>query len=202
MPKSAKKGAAKPKRKQKPLIFVGSSTRSLPFARAIQSHLEPRDALVTVWASRVFKPGDVGIDSLLEQVNSCDYGAFICTPDDVATIQNENCKTVRDNVIFELGLFMGYLGRKRAFIVVPHNVKVHLPTDLAGVNTVSFEFSRRDHPEALLSNACNAIRSQIEELGPFRKRPRELLSLAEMVEAPPPFPAIFQGRKGQKRTSK
>jgi predicted nucleotide-binding protein len=118
----------------KPKIFVGSSSESLPFARAVQSNLQPRDAAVTVWPLLVFAPGDVAIDSLIEQVHSCDFGVFICTPDDLATIRRKKCKIVRDNVIFELGLFMGRLGRKRSFMFVPSGVKLHLPRDLDGVN--------------------------------------------------------------------
>jgi predicted nucleotide-binding protein len=186
------------KSKQKPLVFVGSSVERLELAQAVQSNLEPHYAQVNVWPARVFKPGDVGIDSLLEQVKACDFGVFICAADDLVTRRGERYKTVRDNVIFELGLFMGRLGRKRAFIVIPSGVKLHLPSDLDGVNPVKFDASRTDNVVAAMGSACNEIRARIAELGRFRETPDELLSVAKTIAAPPPFPAI-KGKPSRKR---
>ena len=49
----------------------------------------------------------------------------------------DEAPTARDNVLFELGLFMGKLGRERTFVVTEKSVR--LPTDLAGIATVNFE---------------------------------------------------------------
>ncbi len=41
------------------------------------------------------------------------------TLDDVVNFRGENRPAVRDNVLFELGLAMGRLGRERVFYMLP-----------------------------------------------------------------------------------
>jgi predicted nucleotide-binding protein len=57
------------------------------------------------------------LDRLLEAKTTYQYAIFIFTPDDTITIRGEDVLVTRDNVIFEAGLFMSHLGRKRTFIV-------------------------------------------------------------------------------------
>ena len=87
----------------------------------------------------------------------------------------------RDNVIFELGLFMGKLGRERTFIVRPRSAVLKIPTDLAGVMTETYEWPRADgsHRSAV-GSACDRIREQIRNLGFSRSR---TIAHIEAVEA-------------------
>ncbi|MGB9028161.1 MAG: TIR domain-containing protein, partial [Rhodomicrobium sp.] len=72
----------------------------------------------------------------------------------------------RDNVIFELGLFMGRLGRSRAILMEPREEKVKLPSDLSGITTISYRFEKGGDAAALMAPACNALRDHIIALGP------------------------------------
>ena len=46
-----------------------------------------------------------------------DFAAFIISPDDTVISRDAENLAPRDNVIFELGLFMGVLNRQRVFLI-------------------------------------------------------------------------------------
>src|SRR4051812_27447913 len=102
----------------KPRIFIGSSSEGIQIAHAIQSNLDP-DAEVTVWSQDVFRPGESTLQSLLRQVDQSDFGVFVFSPDDVIEVHDTHQLTVRDNVVFELGLYIGRLGPMRSLVVAP-----------------------------------------------------------------------------------
>jgi CAP12/Pycsar effector protein, TIR domain len=74
-------------------------------------------------------------------------------------------RTARDNVVFELGLFIGRLGRDCSFILMPKgSADFHLPTDLLGISTATFQPpSRSDRLQAALGPACHDIRVAIRK---------------------------------------
>lgn len=136
-----------------------------------------QDAWVTPW-NLLFEVSDLTLQKLTEALNTFDYAAFIFAPDDVVTIRKKRLAAVRDNVLFELGLFIGRLGRKRTFIVMPRGVSnFRLPTDLLGITAVTYEAKRPDRDlKAALNPACTEIRRVMRRLGPLdrgaRKSPR------------------------------
>jgi hypothetical protein len=72
--------------------------------------------------------------------------------------------------VFELGLFIGRLGRERCFIVLPDGAdKVKFPTDLTGLAPGFFQPDGADaNLVASLGACCNRIRQRIRELGPLK----------------------------------
>ena len=73
-------------------------------------------------------------------------------------------------MIFELGLFVGRLGRERNFIVLPRGCEdnFHLPTDLLGVTPALYEANRQDgNLRAALGPACSKMTKAIEKRGHF-----------------------------------
>jgi hypothetical protein len=70
---------------------------------------------------------------------------------------------VRDNVILELGMFIGRLGTERSFIIRPHRSnELHLPSDLAGVNVGYYDPSRKDNLKSALNSVCQQIKNAID----------------------------------------
>jgi predicted nucleotide-binding protein len=69
---------------------------------------------------------------LVGALNGSDFGVFVFPPDDVVRMRKKEHQAIRDNVIFELGLFIGRLGRERNFIVMPRGTdKLHIPSERA-----------------------------------------------------------------------
>ena len=90
--------------------------KGLRIANTIQERLE-YDAEVTVWNQSVFQLSSNTLDDLNDILTTTDFGIFVFTPEDSVKIRNDEFQSVRDNVIFELGMFIGQLGKKRCFIV-------------------------------------------------------------------------------------
>jgi hypothetical protein len=149
----------------KPRIFVGSSSEGLDVAYAIQANLD-HDAEVTVWNQGIFEPSKYTLESIINALESSDLGVFVFTPDDVVTMRGKEQQAVRDNVLFELGIFIGHLGRNQSFIVIPKGIKdFHLPSDLLGLTSLSYNSSRQDRNlQAALGPACNQLRTVIAKV--------------------------------------
>jgi predicted nucleotide-binding protein len=110
------------------------------------------------------------LESLLDVLDSVDFGIFIFGRDDALA---RGTSVTRDNVIYELGLFTGRLGRNRVFIVHPKDSGAyHFPTDLLGVTIATFDQNRMDQNwEAALGPACGQIRKLVIGGGTRHDRP-------------------------------
>jgi hypothetical protein len=164
-----------------PRLFVGSSTEGLGIAYAIQENLE-FDAETTVWTQGIFKPTRNTLAELIAGMRAMDFVAFVFSPDDLLSLRGEAVRAVRDNVIFELGLFIGHLGPERCFFVQPRGLHdLHLPTDLLGLAPLTFNPLRSDdNLVAALGTACNQIRAAMQRASTIRKPDAELA--ADMPE--------------------
>lgn len=149
----------------KPKLFIGSSVEGLEIAYAIQENLKFITE-ATVWDQGVFNLSESSLESLVTILDSSDFGVFVFSPDDHIKIRGKNHLVIRDNVLFELGLFVGRLGRKRSFIIVPDNKEFHLPTDLIGMTPAKYEADRTDkNMQAGTGSACHKIRDAISKQG-------------------------------------
>jgi len=140
-----------------PSIFIGSSTEGLSVAYALQAELDQMCEPV-VWSQSVFEPTGTTMGSLLEMAQRSDFAALVLTPDDAVVTRDAEVSVARDNVIFELGLFLGTLGPRRVFIVRPRDLDLRLPSDLADVTCLDYRHNRRDQNlQAAIGPAANRI---------------------------------------------
>jgi predicted nucleotide-binding protein len=167
-------------------VFIGSSSNSLELARQLKDALVRMapDAAVTLW-DEAFRPGQLLLNQIVGLVKEYDFGVFVFAADDVLLIRRQGASaidrrrdrmassmTVRDNVLFEAGVFMGGLGHERTFLVVPRGLRSRLrtPSDLEGLLTANYHVAsqreRGGSAEADVSAAAQQIAATVRELGP------------------------------------
>lgn len=153
----------------KPRIFIGSSVESLPIADAIAENLE-FDAEVTIWRSGTFNLSSNTLDDLIRKSKSVDFSIFIFSPDDLAIMRAKELHVVRDNVLFELGLFIGSIGKDRCFIIKPRGIDLHFPSDLLGITPTDYDPNRSDENlTSALTYASTQIKREINIKGVFKE---------------------------------
>lgn len=148
-------------------VFLISSGEAVEIARAVHTALSYDDFDVIPWNEGVFRATSYTLKTLEDEVDRADFAIAIAHGDDTVESRGADWPAPRDNVIFELGLFMGRLGVDRAILMEPRDEKVKLPSDLAGVTTITYRFDPADRDRAAkLAPACNRLRDYIRDKGP------------------------------------
>jgi CRP/FNR family cyclic AMP-dependent transcriptional regulator len=148
-------------------VFVMSSVEALPVAREVSNAFQYDPFLTVVWNEGVFKVSNYTLQSLEDELEQADFAVAVAHADDQTMVHDEQWPTPRDNVVFELGFFMGRLGRQRAILMEPRGTKVKLPSDLAGVTTIPYQYKAGADAAAMIGPACDALRKHIISLGPI-----------------------------------
>jgi hypothetical protein len=150
---------------EKPTVFIGSSTESLPLARSVREIIGI-DANVLVW-DVAFDLRTWTLQAILDYSQKCDSGVFVMAPDDASVIRAKEGFSVRDNVLFEIGVFMGSLGPRRTFVLWPaeYSSKLRFPSDLSGLTTVNYQKGNLANSTDLKGQLA-PLRKVIVELGP------------------------------------
>lgn len=153
-----------------PSVFIGSSTEGLDVAREVELQLQ-RDAVTTIWKDGVFGLGSGTLESLMKVLEQFDFAVMVLSPDDLVESRSQSYASPRDNVLFELGLFIGKIGRSRVFIVHEQDANLKLPSDLTGI--AMSPYRRRENLSAALSPTCTPIIKAIRSLGFSEQRTQQ-----------------------------
>jgi predicted nucleotide-binding protein len=153
----------------RPKVFIGCSVPGLDVAGALQMLLE-HSANCQIWNQGLIRLSTTTLDSLLAALQDSEFAIFALTADDKTEQRDRFGMTPRDNVIFELGLFLGRLGQGRTFMVRPRGVDLLLPTDLLGVEAADYDPGDEDLLSALGTAAYRIKRAiaQVQSAGPSR----------------------------------
>ena len=148
----------------RPVLFIGSSQESLPIARAIRSNFDHDDFVVNLWTDNIFGPSQFVITELEKLIQEADFAVLVLGPDDEVISRNQKSDVPRDNVIFELGLFMGALSHERTFMIIPRDCDIKIPTDLLGLTSLSYKSDDSNAFIALLGPVCDELRDIINKM--------------------------------------
>ena len=155
----------------RPRLFIASSSEGLPEAQALLHGLQARlgdSADVRLWTSE-FGLSRTYIEALEQQSGEADFAVAVFSPDDRITSRARRQQAPRDNVIFELGLFIGALGRPRCFVVHRKDVALKLPSDLLAVVSADFVQAPGQALADALAPRCEQIAQRVRELGALRR---------------------------------
>jgi len=170
-----------------PSVFIGSSSEGLEFARAARSLLQ-QDADIVLWNEGFFNLGRTFIETLTNSLPRFDFAILVLTPDDLVQSRSAEVFGPRDNVVFELGLFMAKLGRERTFMLHQSDGNLKIPTDLSGVTNAVYRWPREDGSyRGAVGAACDSIRDVIRDLGvsdaKVQSQIRDIKSRQEFAES-------------------
>ena len=122
-------------------LFIGSSSEEIKVAKKIKDLLK-NDFQVTIWNEElwdksIFKLNENFFSNLMEASLKYDFGILIGTSDDKVEIRGKEMIQARDNILFELGLFMGRLGKSRCAFLIEQGTKIL--SDMQGISLAYFE---------------------------------------------------------------
>ena len=149
-------------------IFIGSSTNGVNQVECLKKLLESnKDIAVScdIWTDpKIFKPSISTLDNLLAEANklhkSNGYAILIFSPDDkvylnrgINNSEGEAVVSPRDNVIFELGLFLGKLddiNREHVMFLQTTDNNIRIFSDMLGITNIPYKFQRTHIENSLL----------------------------------------------------
>ncbi len=109
----------------------------------------------------IFAPSSHIMETLEREAKLSDFAIIVLSADDKLDYRKQKWLSPRDNVILELGLFIGAIDRDRVFIIEPepeksffnffgiNNKSLKLPTDLDGITRMRYKTLKKDKEESL-----------------------------------------------------
>ncbi len=155
-------------------IFIGSSKEGHQVAEQIKNAINKQfgDWIeCETWKDgKVFSQNKNTLDCLVRASRRYDYGILVASKDDIALKRLRFYNTMRDNVLFEAGLFLGSLGLQRAFLITSDSIS--LPSDYFGVTVIKYNKKN-------LQNRIESIVTEIAKTkGSFNLKPVPSAALA------------------------
>ena len=170
-------------------VFLGSSSKAIPVAKKLAEYLRQElgtGADIREWYDPAqFPPSQTTLEGLVKQAENCDFAVMLLTKDDFTEKKGQKLDLPRDNTIFELGLFMGELGRERCFMVCGAE-KDALPSDVAGYTYIPIKLddvtTDAGYRQAVLNGPGPRVRDAIQDCDCAEHRGLPLITKQRLSE--------------------
>jgi hypothetical protein len=152
---------------EKHTVFLGSSSTSKWFAHEIVGRLGTEVTMVPWFDPESFPSGTATLEALIEKIAGCDFAVLLLADDDLQQMGTQPVhRATRDNVLFELGLCYGLLGRDHVFFFFSNLAEFKIPSDLAGIAgyPISFDQSVVKYDKGPIIAVCSQIRTRIHQV--------------------------------------
>lgn len=153
-------------------LFIGSSVEGLKFAESVKALLEHTSIRAEVWTQGTFMANGYPLEQLEAALAKHQYGLFVMTPDDIILRRDEQLPVARDNLLLELGMFIGRYGRNNCFILIPRGKGApKMPSDLTGFNTIDYNADwSGDSIDAAMGTPVRNLKMAIEKIAVEQKK--------------------------------
>ncbi len=151
-------GVSEPQESEQPFIVHGHDDKTtLELKNFLQNRLRFKEPIILHEQPSL---GRTIIEKFEDNVAVSTIVFVLLTPDDVgASVEdsNDEKRRARQNVIFEMGYFLGSLGRLSGRVVLLHRGPIELPSDLSGVIYVDITGGVEAAGEQIRSELQNVI---------------------------------------------
>jgi len=141
-------------------VFVASSLEAKQEDQFVRGVLENNNINAITWKD-IFHTGEFGLESLLNITEQVHGAIVISTCDDKIWYRGTENMVPRDNILFEMGLFIKALGVKQVALVFCRNEKGEtpkIPTDIHGLNVIFLEKNKKAINETHLESWLHEFR--------------------------------------------
>ncbi len=124
---------------RKPEIFLASSLESREVLTHVARFVKESGGVPRPW-HEAFPASEIMLESLIEASRKVDGALVVASADDQVIMREETVWAMRDNVVFEFGIFMSALSRTRAALIYTESEKgeVKLPKDVDGLTHLRY----------------------------------------------------------------
>ena len=150
---------------ERPVLFVASSSDDFSIANLIRSDLARDRIIVRLWKRNAFAAGRDTVEDMSSLLSSSDFGVILCN-DGLLRSRNGGTDSVRDNLLLEVGMSTGVLGRARTFLVTFKPNGPDPAGDSLQVLSPDFFITDEDLRQHAAASLCNEIRGRVQFLGP------------------------------------
>lgn len=150
-----------------PHIFIGTSSEYLKAGEELQAFIASDEIVVKLWTQGIFSLSSSNLESLYQASQQMDYAILILGPEDKLESRDNFYLSPRDNLVFELGLFMGAIGPDRTIFIAPRDSDFKIPSDLDGITHIKVECKKenKEIPESEIKAVAGQVLGHVGKLG-------------------------------------